>query len=294
MKSDSGNSNTNEPTSAELHENLWEAYFKRFNLPNPSDQLARHVTAIEQLHVLREFSKTAAAREEDKLWGATVALELWSLMAAEIGEWIIRDLEQAGVPLPDIDDPPDLERLKLKGMLSLHEATRGPPQHRKSLDPSCIFLPRWLALRLVEDLDALDQGEVRPLFQPVETGRHSGAKAWDDMRHRALEHVAFLVGQGVGKGIAQKRVGTMMKGVSVNTLKDWEKDARPLTAVQWQIELANKAGKLSILLQNDPGYAKAGSMDAHEAAKLDELSKEDLATFGARYAAKYGHRHNPS
>ena len=280
-----------EPTNADLRDNLWEAYFKRSGRADPSDGLARHVGAIEQLHVLREFNKTAA--QEDRLFGVTMALELWSLMASEIGEWIIQELKQSGVSLPQPDDPADLERAKLKYILSLQEASRGPPQHRQSLDPATFFMPRWQALKLIEALEALDEGEVRPLFQPGATGRHSSPKRWDEMRYRALEHVAFLVGQGVGKGDAQKRVGENMKA-PWNTLKDWEKRASAQTAVQRRLDLAKRAGKLAVILSDDPDYAKAGKMDAHEAAKLDDLANvEDLAAFGARYFAAYGHRHNP-
>ena len=115
------------------------------------------------------------------------------------------------------------------------------------------------------------------------------------MRHRALEHIAFLVGQGVGKGKAQKRVGDLMGGVSVNTLKGWEKNAG--IDARYQIGLAEKAGKLSLLLAGNPDYAKIGSgnaIDGYEAAKLQDLTEEDPSAFGAKYSEKHGHRHNPS
>jgi hypothetical protein len=116
------------------------------------------------------------------------------------------------------------------------------------------------------------------------------------MRQRALEHVAFLVGQGVTKGSALDRVGECT-GVSPNTLKGWEKIAKARRPAWLQIELAEKAGELSIKLLSDPDFAKIGSgntMDGYEFAKLEDLTKEDLATFGMRYSERHGHRHNPS
>ena len=289
-KSSSGSPNTNEPTNTELRENLWESYFKN---SVPPDEMGRHVGAIEMLHAIRDRLNNAGTTQEHRLNGVALALGVWSLLAAEIGAWIIEELGKSEWPLPEPDDSGKSERVKLLGMLTLQEAV-GSPLHRKSLDPSTIFLPQWQALKLIEALAALDQGEVRPLFEPKATGRHGGAK-WDDMRHRALAHIAFLVGQGVGKGKAQKRVGDLMGGVSVNTLKGWEKNAG--IDARYQIGLAEKVGKLSLLLPGNPDYAKIGSgnaIDGYEAAKLKELTEEDLAAFGARYRREYGNRHNPS
>jgi hypothetical protein len=288
--------NANEPTNTELRENLWESYFKRSGCPVPPDDLTRHLGAIEQLHSIRDILvNNAVTQEQHRMSGIAMALEVWSLLAAEIGAWIFEEIEKTGWPLPESDDPATIERAKLRYMLGLQEAV-GSPLHRRSLDPATFFLPRWQALKLMEALAALDQGEVRPLFERTETGRHDDPYSWDDMRQRALEHIAFLVGQGVGKGIAQRRVGTHMGGVSVNTLKDWEKSANIRPEVRRQIELANRAGQLFVVLSSNPDYAKIGSgntMDCYEAAKLEDLTKEDLSAFGAKYSEKHRRRHNP-
>lgn len=293
MKKTSNGCNANAPTNAELRENLWEAYFGRADTAVPPDEMGRHVGAIEMLHAIRDRLNNAGTTQEHRLNGVAVALGVWSLLAAEIGAWIIEELGKSEWPLSEPDDSGKSERVKLLGMLTLQEAV-GSPLHRKSLDPSTIFLPRWQALKLIEALAALDQGEVRPLFEPKATGRHGGAK-WDGMRHRALEHIAFLVGQGVGKGRAQKRVGDQM-GVSTNTLKGWDRSMSTSLEAQHQIGLAKRAGKLSVQLSSDPNYAKIGSgnaMDGHEAAKLRDLTEEDLSAFAAKYSEEYGRRHNP-
>jgi hypothetical protein len=294
-KASSGSPNTNEPTNTELRENLWEPYFKRSGYPVPPDDLTRHLGAIEQLHSIRDILvNNAVTQEQHRLSGVAMALEVWSLLAAEIGAWIIDELGKSGWPLPEPDDLAKNERAKLYGMLLAQETGRRVPLHQGAFDPVTFFLPRWQALKLMEALLALDEGEVRPLFEPADKGRHGEAKQWDDMRQRALEHIAFLVGQGFGKGKAQKRVGDQMGGVSTNTLKDWENGAS--IEARRQIEIAKRAGELSVLLSSDPNYAKVGSgnaMDGFEAAKLEDLTKEDLSAFGARYSEKHGHRHNP-
>jgi hypothetical protein len=291
-KASSGSPNTNEPTNTELRENLWESYFKN---SVPPDEMGRHVGAIEMLHAIRDRLNNAGTTQEHRLNGVALALGVWSLLAAEIGAWIIEELGKSEWPLPEPDDSGKSERVKLLGMLMLQEAV-GSPLHRKSLDPSTIFLPRWQALKLIDALAALDEGEVRPLFERADKGRHGEAKQWDEMRHRALEHIAFLVGQDVGKVKSRERVGKAMR-VPVNTLRAWEKPANLLPLVRHQIELAKKAGKLSVVLADDPDHAKIGSgnaMDGYVAAKLEELTKEDLATFGERYSKMHGRRHNPS
>jgi hypothetical protein len=298
MKSASDNAKSNEPTKRELRENLWEAFFNEAAMPDPGNELNRHKAAIEQIHLIRELSKEDRS-EKERLRMFEMAMQCWSLLAAEIGDWFMSQLDIVGIPnsVPSGLDPSGPSgRVLLEGMLSVQEANRGSPLHRRALDPASIFLPRPQALQLLEALEALDAGEVRPLFQATATGRHGDTKTWDDMRNRALEHVAFLVGQGVKKGIARARVGAAMKNVSVNTLKTWERTAIVNPPILCGIELANKAGDLAVMLQSNPKYAEIGSgksIDAGQWAKLKELTQEeDLLTFGARYATANGRRHN--
>ena len=113
------------------------------------------------------------------------------------------------------------------------------------------------------------------------------------MRQRALEHVAFLMGQGVGKGKAHERVGAAIK-VNTETIRTWERTERDQMLPDFNLERAERAGELSIKLADDPDFVKIGSgdsLDGYVYEKYLSLKKEPLPEFGRRFVQNYGVRY---
>src|SRR4051794_32160714 len=122
------------------------------------------------------------------------------------------------------------------GLLNKPEIT--PPSHSNHCpDATPVLLPRRLFICLKDALEALDKGEVHPVFKPTAEGRHGESWTWDKMRARAVEHIVFLHGQGVQPRIARQRVGAAMK-VPPETLRKWEQDQ----SLGANVESARKAG----------------------------------------------------
>jgi len=158
-------------------------------------------------------------------------------------------------------------------------------------------LPRSLYLELRDGIDALAEGETTPLLQAQLSRRHGATWSRDQMRLRALEHVHFLVGQGVAKGKARKRVSAAMGNVSVETLRDWEERECPRVILGLDAKLNDAwgAGALLAKFRDDPEYAaREGEKEfwAYELSLAEKLSKEEpLAALGKRYAAQFGSHH---
>jgi hypothetical protein len=78
------------------------------------------------------------------------------------------------------------------------------------------------------------------------------------MRLRALEHVHFLVGQGVAMGEARDQLSAAMKNVSAQTLRDWQERECPRVIPQLgeRLQQAHIAGEV---------FARVGA-EAHTAS----------------------------
>ncbi|MEH2569652.1 hypothetical protein [Bradyrhizobium sp. AZCC 2289] len=270
------------PIKAERRNELWEAYLRPVDVP--SDPLERHKTALEKLHLLKALHLSEVGSDDvDKTKRILAnAFPLWSLISAEIGEWILSCIHDVtgGVPDGDLYD-----RVRLGSLLKMQEAASGPPTHRDALDPATVIIPRQFLLEITDALLALDRGEVRPIFEHRVTGEHGAPHAWSTARTLALEHVAFLVGQGVKKGIAQARVGAAI-GASKGTLEDWEKKEKQTNGFDETWRVAKEAGALSIAATRSP------TMDSHVLYKMNQLQSGTLRTFGEHYKKHFGSRHN--
>lgn len=179
----------------------------------------------------------------------------------------------------------DKDRAALSLVLQLY-GRAVPDAHRSAIDPECILLPKWLAHRLGNALAALDEGEVHGLVRPTKGGRHDDAWSWDQMRACAVEHVAFLRGQGVNAGIARRRVAAAT-AVPEKTLRDWE-GAEKLSS---GCEIAFDAGHMKNVFEDIPDYE--GVIDTAVLARLKRFESEpSLGDFGREYRERFGHRHN--
>ena len=83
------------------------------------------------------------------------------------------------------------------------------------------FLPSDLASQATMGLQALDMGEIQPLFQKTVTGKHGLPYTLAYTRLRALEHVEFRRGcEGLTDEKALEHVAEEY-GVGLNTVKAW-------------------------------------------------------------------------
>jgi hypothetical protein len=265
-------------------ERLWESIFEFVGQPFPENDAKKHHAALEHIHVLISMLADPSCKDhKDKI--VAWILEIFQLIAVDIGK-----------PLMEVIKPDDipLDRIRLLFLLN-YQAQCITPTHRDDLDPTAVLLPRGLLNELIHSLKALNKGEVSAMLEPNAVSRHGDAYSWDLARIRAIEHVAFLVGQGVSKGVAQRRVAAAMRKVSWETLKSWEKQAKSDLSASREIASAEDAGRLSVTFATNPSFGLPGSgdkLDATVLAKLHELQRESLFEFGARYAEEFGQRHN--
>ncbi|MDF2602212.1 MAG: hypothetical protein K0Q54_5035 [Methylobacterium brachiatum] len=278
---------------ARLNE-LWDAVLKLFRDPNHLVDKTRLEAAFEALNKYRELDvlhrELAEAggdrQDDDPLLRSATAYLIWQLISVDVGAWTLREIADFGAIISSTAS----SRTKLKTCLQAQLNAQWP-SHGRAIDPTPVFVPRSLLSELLDSIDALDHGEVHDLVKPSPKGRHGDAWSWDRMRALAVEHVAYLRGQGSAKQIARSRVAAAMS-IPANSLRDWEAN-RELTR---GYELAEAAGKLKTILDDDPRYAKGdgNTVDSHARARLSEfLSGPSLADFGRAYRATHGRRHNP-
>lgn len=282
-------------TDAEKIEHLWQAFYAKVGMPFEKNFLKRRQFALENLNVLLEFvSDPLTTSDHDRLLKiAMAALEAWSLLSHCIGTPILQAFNEVGLRSPDFDDP-SYDRLRLRFLLREQERAISP-LHKDALTTVGILLPRWVVQDLIASLEALDYGEVATVFKPYNVGLHGDSYSWERMRLLALEHVGFLLGQGVHKGVAQKRVAAAMKKVAPGTLRKWEQDAKERPEAARQIQLAIDAGRLLVARESNSNLGKVGSnspIDADQLFRLQQFEAEPLTQFGERYEREFGQRHN--
>lgn len=81
-------------------------------------------------------------------------------------------------------------------------------------------MPSWLQYKVIEGLEALDYGEVQPLFAPLNTGRKRDLTVLR-LQLRALAMVAYRRRLGMTKEKALAEVADVLSQ-SPNTLASWE------------------------------------------------------------------------
>jgi hypothetical protein len=269
---------------------LWEEIFSSPQKAGeiPSDPRMKHHRAIDQLHVhLMLLSAADMQDRESQHFLLIRAMTIWQLLSTEIGEQLLNADSSNFVEGESLL----ATQVRLWALLDRQLNCTIPEVFKSAIDPIAVFLPRKVLIELVESLEALQKGETLPLFMPHQHGRHGDAYTWDMMRFRAIEHVYFLVGQGVAKGIAQRRVSAAMHKVSPETLKSWERDAKQDYRAARQLSAAQSAGEIRTILDSNPSAAESflGSIASN---KLESFAKEPLGVFGDQYNAAFGQRHN--
>jgi hypothetical protein len=125
----------------------------------------------------------------------------WQVLTRELASWLVDTC-----PLSGLDDrypPPNGRETAPERQRWLHTLMLFQAPGERYQGPVALVLPWPLYRELRDGIDALADGETIPLLQPRASRRHGAAWSRDQMRLRALEHVHFLVGQGVSKGKAR-------------------------------------------------------------------------------------------
>lgn len=212
---------------------------------------------------------------------ALAAVRLWANIHAD---WALEELE-AQRPRPGDDDEAQARRVALQWYMEMPE-TPLPPQQRE--DTWCMVpLPAAIRRDLSDALDALNEGELRPLFQPVSgAGRR---QAWTEWQHRfrACQHVQFLIGRGVSEAKAVQRVASAYGcNDSPDTVRKWRQRIieRDSTARE-RLDEARRAGELHTRLEDDPEFGRRDgeAIDANELHTRNELASERLADVGRAF-----------
>jgi hypothetical protein len=157
-----------------------------------------------------------------------------------------------------------------------------------TLSPNCAGMPHSMQREIVEALEALDWGEVRPILEPVLKGNK---RTLTELRlqMRAIAMVTYREALGVEKHKAQKEVAAAL-GVAFETLKAWE---RPLkekfgaVAVERQKSFAaNHASHVKAKRE----YAATGKEVKGEQLEVHESSygSNALAQLGTKYKEALG------
>src|SRR5262249_52933903 len=127
-------------------------------------------------------------------------------------------------------------------------------------------------------LEALNAGEVDPLFHPERTGRRGKPHQLDGLRAMAIGHVYFHMGSGEKKHVALENVAEKLK-VSVETIRSWEKalQREERWPVLWKI--ARGAGRHKENIEKlDPPFnlESFGSVSSLEMANYFFKVKESI------------------
>lgn len=93
-------------------------------------------------------------------------------------------------------------------------------------------MPTWLAQKAIDGLEALDYGEVQPLFAPVNSGRKRDLTMLK-LQLRAIAMVAYRRGLGLSKEKALAEVGGAL-------------NQSPHTLLSWEARLKNEFGPLEV------------------------------------------------
>ena len=264
---------------------LWSAYiYEPLGQKVPFDPAERWRDAISAIGKAREVrdSALAAGDGQTATAAACTAFKLWVLMSDKCAGWaqeqllgdVIRDASAGFGP----HDQTVLKGLFESSILAM------PPTHRSALSHIATLLPTDLLGRLVDALNALGQDEVQPLFEPIRVQRHCAGWTWDQARIRAVEHVYFLVGYGMKKGDARRKVASKI-GASPATIRHWDEKELPCRygkdLIFWR-ETARAAGELDFTLKDNPG-GWPGNVDAHAFAFRERLKDEPLSEFAEKF-----------
>ena len=210
---------------------------------------------------------------------------IWQTISYDLGGWLLRSAFPDG-----LESKKASSRHTLEAVLDIQSAKDLVP-YKDDMDPIPILLPRNLLVELRSALAALNEGEIQQILLPNLDGRHKDAWTWDQMRGQAVEHVAYLNGQGFTKKIARGRVASSMK-VPPETLRFWE----GMDKFKEYFKNAFKAGELKIFIEDQPDYIRDNVewIDNEVLSVFKRFRRgRGLVDFGKEYQKKFGYRHNP-
>lgn len=277
----------------DLRESLWEAYVYSWLNTKPTTDAERYQAALDVIAMFREYHALAEKESDDTkmMFAISRANAAFQLLAADVIRWTV-----SCPKLPDFFATDSWQGKEENALFDYLVDTQDnlPTSHKNAVDPVTMILPRWLYQRLVNALDALKVGDVHDFVSPEPGGKHSAPWGWYQFRVRALQHVAYLNGKGVGKMKAREQVAQAMK-ISPKTLREWEGECKEVVeGVEKHLAWAHEAGRFAVKRELDPGYAKndGNSVDTEVLHVYKEMAIENLAAFGKKYRERYGNRHH--
>jgi hypothetical protein len=292
--------------AAALREELWQAYLYKFMPSRPASNAERHHAALVRLAELQRETAKAPDDIHAQYKIFQSAIVLTQLLVAEIGAPFLKlkmgspflqPIRVTSVPLAETADriakqpseDPEAARLLLLGLLD-QQAHACPPTHRRALEPAVAIVPRKLLSALYNALAALDVGETAHFLTAAPT-RRQRPWSFDQARLRALEHRAFLLGQGRLKMKAINFEIHKTTGVTENTLRGWRTELRfTVPDLDARLEAARMAGALAKKQERDPNFGSrpGETIDANVRYLTKELrDNEPLISFGARYRREF-------
>jgi hypothetical protein len=144
-------------------------------------------------------------------------------------------------------------------------------------------MPSWLQYKVIEGLEALDYGEVQPIFEPLNTGRKRDLTLLR-LQLRAVAMIAYRRKLGMTKEKAVAEVAGVLNQ-SPNTLLSWEarlKSEFGALEVERTISFAqNHASWVEDARKKRLKGEEAKDTDVHEA----NYNEEALIELGKKYSA---------
>lgn len=274
-----------------LREKLWKALVYSGTCEPPMDLLERSVDALAAIEFLREQNEEYEHLFEEQdatdanlaalAGGQKRALAIWALFTADVMSWATEDSPS------DYLEVPEEHEVRYEIMWQIAMAlTLVPPTHTEHFTRVPLYLRPETARQLLHAFQALGVGETLPMFGASVTRRHGKPWTEDQLRLRAVEHVAFLRGQGITKSMAQRRV-FHATDIPPTTLQSWEKRDLPRHVVNLvrHLEIAQGAGAIYAGRQADKDYGRREGdiLDSTALAFLKTIEDEPLIAFGIRY-----------
>ncbi|QND58228.1 hypothetical protein [Mesorhizobium huakuii] len=228
-----------------LSDLTWKLIADRAGLALPKSAAGRHRMALKAIDIHSAIYREGVQKDDRKVQVVALANSRFvaRVLMDEILGW---SLDAPYLPSAHDNEAWGHPRTLLLSLIELAEGF-SPIEHQATLSVP-LMLPVPLMNTLRDSLEALDQGEVHQLVMPKSDGRHD-AWTWDRMRLRAVQHVEFLHGQGIGIGKAREKV-QKETGIAIGTLvklsQEFNKDETKRHLVRLAFLLGQKKTTITI------------------------------------------------
>lgn len=277
------------PSADDLRSALFDAYVaphvEGATWNDPQGRRAAMLARLEQLKLT--MGNDEAELPAEGYPAPDFAGTALSLLASDGFGWIMDGLRHRLLDLPCAGDEDAWKSRERELLVDLLGGAIGTPgAFGRALDVVPVLLPRWLAVRLQNNLMALDVGEIGPLLTPAGTG-NSGRWTKNSRRLEVIERICYLAGQGYTIVAATEKLADLIS-VSVDTIDKWRSDLRQfydLESLDNILTACKAAGEYKRKLANDPDHGKdpKNSVDAFGLQIFMHMEDEPLTDFARRF-----------